>query len=353
MIHFRQPDQTADINGREQLHRRLAATVEQPTILSRTEYLGLSGPGRDCYDRARVLYLSGGILVNTPALRAAKKTLRRLLGENLGRNSGHTGLMLSGDSTLGKTTIAESLMKYVFRSYRSQFPDFEGEGRVPVVSVEVPAGCTGKLLMIAFARFFGLSIARTETADSIRNRVVQALNAAGTQLVVVDELHNLTAANRGNGESVDILKALHNQVPATFLYAGIDLDNGALLGGSRGQQLSARFARTDLTRFNHSDPDRAAEWYNIVGTFEKSLCLADHEAGSLREMSRYLHERTNGSIGSLGRLLAGTAIELIVDPDGRPEALTKELLDDQTLDMAAETAYASRPISKKTKAIAA
>jgi hypothetical protein len=348
MILFHDTDRPNALYEHEGLIESLTHTIPAPQTLDRGSYTALTDAERSAYNRARVMFLSGGILVNTPALSAAKARLRRLIGENLGRNGGHVGLMISGDSTLGKTTIAKTLMKYVYTNYAAQFPDFADYKRIPVVFIEVPAGCTGKLLMIAFARFFGLTVLRAETADSIKARVVKALNAAGTQLVVIDELHNLSAANRGNGESIDVLKSLHNMVSATFVYAGIDLDNGALLGGPRGQQLSARFVRADLTRFNHSDPVQAHEWKAIVSKFEKSLNLAEHIPGTLVKMSPYLHARTNGSIGSLGKLVAGTAIDLILNPDGRPEAITEDLLRDEILDMAAETAYKNSVSARKT-----
>ena len=348
MILFHDTDRSTALYQHEGLVEYLTRTIPAPEPLDRAAYKSLPDAEQKTYDKARVLFLSGGILVNTPALSAAKVRLRRLIGENLGRNGGHVGLMISGDSTLGKTTIAKTLMKYVYQTYAAQFPDFAARSRIPVVFIEVPAGCTGKLLMVAFARFFGLTILRSETADSIKTRVVQALNAFGTQLVVIDELHNLSAANRGNGESIDVLKSLHNMVPATFVYAGIDLDNGALLGGPRGQQLSGRFVRTDLTRYNHSDPEQARDWKAIVSKFEKSLILADHVPGTLVQMSAYLHARTNGSIGSLGKLIAGTAIDLILNPDGRPEAITADLLRDEILDMAAETSYKNSLSAPKT-----
>ena len=339
MIQFHNTDRPAPLYIREGLTRYLKSRPDRPDLLSEAAVAALSDFERAAYNRARIVFLSGGILVNTPQLKQARATITQLLAENLGRNSGHHGLMLSADSTLGKTTISKALMTYIFTMYQRQFPDFETHDHVPVVYVEVPAGCTGKLLMAAFARFFGMTIARSDTMDNIRHRVVGALNAAGTQLIVVDELHNLSASNHGNGESVDVLKALHNQVPATFIYAGIGLNTGELLGGTRGAQISARFTTIELTRFTLSDTEHAKTWRGIVQQFEKALPLTHHEPGTLVALSNYLHQRTNGSIGSLGRLITGAAIDLIVNPNGRPESITKELLDSRTIDVAAETAF--------------
>lgn len=341
MILFHTTDRPGRLDEREGLTHYLTNTIDRPDALTEAEYQALPANGRAAYDRARIRYLSGGILIHTPQLQKAKTTIKRLLAENLGRNSGHSGLMLSGASTLGKTTTAKALMRYVHSMYRRQFPTFAEHGHVPVVYVEVPAGSTGKLLMSAFARFFGITIAPRDTMDSIKNRVVTALNTANTQLVVVDELHNLNASNRANGETIDMLKALHNQVPATFVYAGIELASAQLLSGPRGQQLSARFTKMDLPRFNFGHPVEAAQWAGIVKKFEDALPLSHHTPGTLLRLSPYLYERTNGSIGSLGKLITSTAIGLIMDEDPAKEAITQDLLDEQVLDIAAEESYAN------------
>ncbi|MFF1632627.1 TniB family NTP-binding protein [Leifsonia sp. NPDC058248] len=309
-------------------------------MLTDRAYTKLSDLERARHDRARILYLSGGIVLGTPQYNRAKLMLTQCFAENIGRNSGHSGLLISGDSTLGKTTICKTLMRHVHKDYRNQFPDFRKHGHVPVVYIEVPAGSTGKLLMRTFADFFGLTVTPSETMVSIRNRVVDTLNAAGTQLVVIDELHNLAARTAGNGESQDVLKNLHNDLAATFLYAGINIQK--MLSGERSQQIGGRFAMLPMHRFNPSRDSDRRTWNGLISSFEQCLPLRHHETGTLTQLGDYLFERTNGSIGSLGRLLTGGAIEAISNPTVTNEALTQELLDIQRLDLAAETARAQR-----------
>lgn len=350
MLQFHNIDRPAALHRHEDLHRYLSTTVARPEVLTDSAYHSLSASEQGAHDRSRVLYLSGGILVDTPHLQRAKKLLTQSFAENIGRNSGHAGLMLSGDSTVGKTTTAKALMRYVFSQYGKQFPDFSQHDRIPVAYIEVPAGSTGKLLMKTFAHFLGLTVRTAESMVDIRNRVVEALNQAGTQLIVVDELQNLAGKSPGNGESVDVLKNLHNDLPATFVYAGLDLTSGEILAGTRGQQLSGRFNLLQMGRFTRSNPTDRAAWLRLVNTFEKCLPLRDHELGTLPSMSDYLFDRTNGSIGSLGRLLTGAAIESIsVGKSGR-EQITLELLEEQILDIAAEDYYAStrRTVSKRS-----
>src|SRR5690606_17352783 len=105
-------------------------------------------------------------------------------------------------------------------SYAARFPDWRRFDHIPVAYVEVPAGSTGKALLKEFAGYLGLSDQNRESTSDIRTKVVAALRRAHTQLIVVDELHNLAGRSAGLGEAVDLLKGLHNDLAATFLYAG-------------------------------------------------------------------------------------------------------------------------------------
>lgn len=340
MIQFHSTDRPTSLHRYEGLTAYLESTGTAPKTLSSEEFSALSADERDAYDRRRVLHLSGGILLNTPYLAQAKRLLTDCFKENVGSNSGHTGLMLSGRSTLGKTTIAKALMRYVYAQYARQVPEFREFGQRPVIYIEVPAASTGKLLMRRFADFFGQSGKSSESMGSIRTRIVDLIAAAGTQLIVVDELHNLAKSSTGNGESVDLLKDLHNDLAATFMYAGIDLTGGDLLAGSRGQQIAGRFKVLEMSPYVYSDATDRKTWQGLIAAFEKQLLLHDHEMGSLLKLKDYLYARTGGSLGSLGRLLTGSAIEAITNPDIKVEQIDQDLLATRTVDFTAEARYA-------------
>lgn len=350
MIHFHGDDRPAALHRLESLDDYLRGTTTAPTVLDDAAYRALDPAARAAHDRARLLYLSGGIVLGTPHYARARTLLEQAFAANAGRNSGHAGLVVSGDSTLGKTTICKSLMRHVYRDYGAQFPGFRAQNRIPVVYIEVPAGSNGKLLMRTFTDFFGLTVRTAETMASLRNRVVDLLNAAGTQLVVIDELHNLARHTQGNGESHDVLKNLHNDLAATFLYAGINVQK--MLATERGQQIGGRFALLELHRYNIANSHEAKTWRTLIKTFEERLPLRHHELGTLVPMADYLFERTSGSIGSLGRLLTGAAIDAITNDSITTERIDRALLDAQQLDDAAETARAKlqkrRATSKKT-----
>ncbi|MGB6058646.1 MAG: TniB family NTP-binding protein [Microthrixaceae bacterium] len=340
MIQFHSTDRPTSLHRYEGLTTYLESDDAPPKTLSSRQFAGLSAAEREAYDRGRVLHLSGGILLNTPYLAQAKRLLTDCFKENVGSNSGHTGLMLSGNSTLGKTTIAKALMRFVYAQYARQYPEFRDFGQRPVIYIEVPAASTGKLLMRRFADFFGQSGRSSESMGSIRTRIVDLIAAAGTQLIVVDELHNLSKSSAGNGESVDLLKDLHNDLAATFMYAGIDLTGGDLLAGPRGQQIAGRFKVLELSPYVYSNAADRITWKGLIASFEKQLLLHDHENGTLLKHKDYLYARTGGSLGSLGRLLTGSAIEAITNPDIKLERIDRDLLDTRTVDFTAETRYA-------------
>lgn len=352
---FHQPDRPASLHRREGLTDYLSAPPVKPRQVTKLELDAMSATDRLAYDRQRQLHLSGGIILNTPHLIEARRLLEACFAENMGRNSGHSGLMVSGASTLGKTTTIKALMRLVFRQYGKSFPDFTQHGHVPVVYVQVPPGSTPKLLMKEFADFFGLSIRSSESMVSIRSRVRDLMAAANSQLIVVDELQNLAGRTAGNGESVDLLKNLHNDLAATFVYAGIDLTEGTLLAGPRGQQLAGRFTVLNMTPFNLANSDDRATWKGLLPGFENELLLTAHEPGTLRDLSDYLFERTGGSIGSLARLVTGAALRAITDPK-LPERVDRSLMDTIRLDFTAEQHHAraiSQAARRPTKVAAA
>ena len=72
---------------------------------------------------------------------------------------------------------------------------------------------------------------------------------------------------------------------------------------------------------------------------EAALRLHRHQPGTLPQLSKYLHQRTDGMIGSLSHLIRAAAISAILDGS---EAITRPLLDTIALDYAAESATTGR-----------
>ncbi|QEW04638.1 TniB family NTP-binding protein [Microbacterium lushaniae] len=346
ILAFTSPDSgnTTALNRRESLLHYL----QHPPVAPGELPGGTDSPSAKAdYDHRRMDYYSGGIVLATDSAMKGKLMLTRAFQENRARNSGHAGVILSGDSSLGKTTMAKRLMSWVLAEYTKQVPDWQQFEHVPVMYIEIPPGSNGKALLKEMAAFFGLPALTRDSMTDLRTKVVAAIRRARTQLIVVDELHNLAGRSSGLGESVDLLKGLHNDVNATFLYCGIDVTTSNLMSGARGQQLSSRFAVLELKRYVWSDPSDRASWKKLIRGFEQMLQLRDHPVKTLDEHARYLYDRTGGSIGSLGRLLTGAAIDL-VQRGADSERLDPAVLDGYTLDLTAENFYRN-VLTRKTK----
>jgi len=339
MYHFHQAqDRPDDYRTAEGLQSFLNRTVQRPDVISDAEYDGLNEEARASYNRRRVTYASGGITIATPSYHSAVRGLHKAFAENSG-HPGQCGVLVSGDSHLGKTTILKALMKDVYRDYGKQFPQFERHDRIPVVYVEVPPKSSSKTLMQTFADFFGLTVTRSENERDLRIRVLERLHAHDTQLVAVDELHRLMRKTTNNEESLNALKSLHDLAPATFLYAGINVSSQ--LSGENGQQLAARQEIVPMRRFNWSNQDHRKDWNALIRMFESALPLRHHQPGMLDGHRQYLWERTAGSLGSLSRLLFRASLDAFEDAES-PEIITRERLDAQRIDFAAESLYAHR-----------
>ena len=122
----------------------------------------------------------------------------------------------------------------------------------------------------------------------------------GTDLVLVDEIHNLNHGTPAGEDLSDHLKYFTEHLPATFIYAGIDVERCGVFTGTRGRQLAGRCELICTGAFPYRD-----EWAQLIAALEATLRLHGHEPGTLPAQARYLHQRTGGMIGSLTHLVSG------------------------------------------------
>jgi hypothetical protein len=167
----------------------------------------------------------------------------------------------------------------------------------------------------------------------VTNAVCALLCELRTDLVIVDEIHNLNIHTRSGAEVSDQLKYFSERIPATFVYAGIEVAGIGLFNGVRGRQIAGRFATIATAPFPYGTTTQRDEWHALVASLEGALCLRRHTAGTLGKHDEYLYQRTHGMIGSLSHLIRGAAIDAILDGS---ERITKAALDRIELDHAAQ-----------------
>lgn len=310
----------------------VASTPPTIELVDSVILAAMSTPKRDSYDDQRISYHSEFVLAETSAVRSITNQGRLLMMLNQREISARRGMVVSGPWASGKTTAIKLLGKthelLVNRKYPSQ------RDRIPVVYITTPPKGSPKKLASEFANFLGLPYRARQNVTDIADAVCQVLTMAKTDLVIVDEIHNLNLATSAGEDMSDHLKYFTEHMPATFVYAGINVENSGLFTGLRGRQISARSVLMTTGPFPLTE-----EWDSLVATLEDGLRLHDHVPGTLMAQSQYLHHRTGGSISSLSHLIRMAAILAILN--GR-ERIDRALLDSISLDHAAES-MAPRP----------
>jgi Bacterial TniB protein len=296
-------------------------------LLDQDKWATLAPGDREAYDDARISYHSELVVVATSTLREVTRQGRLLTLLNRREISARRGLIVSGPWATGKSTAIKQLGRAYELMARQRHP---GSERIPVIYVTTPPRGSPRKLALEFARFLGLPPVKTgwNTTD-IADAVCQILIEARCELVLVDEIHNLNLATSAGEDMSDHLKYFTEHLPATFVYAGINVERSGLFTGVRGKQIAGRCVVTSTGPFPYQQ-----EWKSLVATMESALRLHRHQAGALPKLDRYLHKRTGGMIGSLSHLVRAGAISAIVDGG---EDITRELLDEVPLDHAAQS----------------
>ncbi len=289
------------------------------------------------YDEARREYHADLPLANTPTIQKVISTARLLVQLNRQQVSARRGLIVSGASGTGKTTALTQLGRTHERHTRKRHP--RDHHRLPVLYVTVPPAATARMLAVEFARFLGLHFTARSNITDIVDAVCHTAARTNVEVVLVDELHNLNLATRTGAEVSDQLKYFAERLPATFVYAGIDVEAAGLFAGTRGRQIAGRFTVIPAGAFAYGTSEQREQWRSLVATMDSALRLLKHKPGSLVAMDEYLYRRSGGMIGSLSQLVRGAAILAIED---RSEKITRELLDIVPVDYAAERADATR-----------
>src|SRR6266851_5202505 len=105
----------------------------------------------------------------------------------------------------------------------------------------------------------------------------------------IDEIHNLNLATTAGEDMSDHLKYFTEHLPATFVYAGINVERSGLFTGVRGKQIAGRCVLAATGPFPCQQ-----EWKSLVATMEAALRLHRHQPGTLPGLDRYLHQRAGG-----------------------------------------------------------
>ncbi|GEC74187.1 TniB family NTP-binding protein [Microbacterium maritypicum] len=304
--------------------------------VSLDEYKSWTRAKRRAFDQERSQRIADSIVIITPALNQLRLAYRRA-ARVAHRPVGRTGIILDGDPTTGKTTAAVWVMGEAHRRHVNLHPRWKEDGHVPVVYLEIPPNCTGKMLMGRILNFFGEPVVPRMTLEERTRLVTDLFAKSHTSLVVFDEIQNLAESNlTGRFESAQAIKNLMNAVKAVPMYVGFGLNKSQFTNDELGAQFASRCAPVHLGKLDITTGPGRQLWAGVIMAFEEQLALLAHPPQALLEHAAYLWSRTRGSIAALSRLLTTAALDLIEDGDPAAERITKELLDNIPLDLTSE-----------------
>ncbi|KUL53247.1 ATP-binding protein [Streptomyces sp. NRRL S-1521] len=296
------------------------------------------------WNRTRLLdYHSEFVTLKTPSMERAMAELRvTLLVNNKQPGTARRGLIVSGPPGAGKSTTLMELGRSFELSERRRRPGLEGS--MPVLFASVPPTYTPRNLAKVLARFAGIPVHDRMTEHTITNAVCHVMLERGTRLVFIDDVHLLNTRTRPGADTSDQVKTLMERVPATFVLAGVNVEDSPLLTGPRGAQLAARCKLLRTPPLLSGTPEQKKMWHSLLGDMEGALRLARHRPGTLVRHAAYIHLRTGGVMASLSLLVREAAIRSILDGN---LAITKKQLSQVLLDVqatnAARAALRQRP----------
>ncbi|MFC9916030.1 TniB family NTP-binding protein [Streptomyces sp. NPDC127197] len=282
----------------------------------------------------RLAYHSAFVTIRTPAISQLATQVRTLM--ILGRHQQATArpsLIVTGPAAAGKTTALLHVGRACHLAHTRKNPPPPGSAHaaVPVAYVLVPPGATAKTLITEFARYLGIPTTTRMTQTQITDAVCHTYTAAGVQLVLIDEIHRLNPRTTTSAQTADLLKDLTERLPATFVYAGINVTDTPLFTGVRGAQLAGRATLVDCGPLPARHGTRRP-FTDVITDTENNLDLTHHKPGTLPRHAPYLHQRTAGRTGSLTRLIRQAAITAITDGTDGTERITKNSLEAIRLD---------------------
>lgn len=289
-----------------------AAARENFETLTRAQMQRLSEDARADYDEARMVWNANLPTVRTSQLERANSIIDMVMAS--ARRDGDKlrgSAVIDSEAGLGKTTIATQYGRAFHRAQHRRFGPETPEGHqfLPVAFIPIAAQITLKGLNQRLLRFYGHPAADTATKDRLASLLVDCVTACQTRLIIVDDLHFVDFSNRNGIEMSNHLKWLANELPVTFVFAGVDLEKKRFFDeGLSGEdailaQTARRATRVPVSPFTISSNAGMTAWVGLLRAFGSHLKLADGDVEMLVPLAQEIHLRTQGRIASLTNLL--------------------------------------------------
>lgn len=262
-------------------------------------------------DLARAHHIFKDLYVSHPPAQQVERQIEQLI--RLPRRIRMPGLFLCADSGMGKT----HLLRRIERRHPEHEDPLTKRTIRPVLYVQVPAAPSVRTLrrtLIDEANIPFLQHPSKPLPESVLRR---ALGAAGTELIVLDEIHNIEHVKEEQRVQMrDWIRCLSNETLRPIILSGTDEFVPAVLGDP---QMASRYPIVRLPRFR-AGPDFAA----LLQGYERACPLRLPSHLSDPTLMAALLNETDGITDSIVRSLQAAALVAIREGSERivPEYLS-------------------------------
>jgi hypothetical protein len=321
-----------------------APARQRPEELPPGQLARLGDAAREDYDEARHDWHANFGILRTPQLAAVHDELDLIVSsarQDPDRVRG--AAVIDALPGLGKTTAASSFARGFDRDQIRRHGPLTSQGheRIPVFRAGLTSNTTLRTLNRMIAEFYGHPGTARATAAQLASYALDCVLSCETLVGIIDDIHFIDPRRKDGLEVSNHLKWLANELPVTFIYAGVGLaGRGLFAEGLTGEnaalaQTGRRWTRLELPPFEIASHQGRQHWAGLLKATERQLVLARSGPGMLTGLADYLFERTSGHIGSFITLITRGCYQAIRT---RQETLTASLLDSVRIDEASEQA---------------
>ena len=307
-----------------------------------------------------------------PILTHSRAELRDLIIQQISvnrrsRDATRTSVVVRGLPTVGKTTFVMFIGKrcqiVCCQLHRGLYGQDERVHNshtpfLPVAYIALPSLKPGERhslrdMLRYFALFYGIPVRPGISEVDLKAAIIKAARDAKTSLVIIDELSNVDLRFVGARVVSNTLKELMNTIPATFLFAGINVTANDIFVGhdnanyvlenadDKDESKKKRVIRSESQMYHRLTDlemrpfhgDLTQEGVEFIGELDSEILLVHHQPGDLKALTAYILRRTNGFVGAIMSLVRLACNQAIVNGS---ERLTEELLNGIPLSRAAE-----------------
>jgi hypothetical protein len=317
---------------------------KEPERRSASQLKRLGARAREEYDEDRDEWHANFKVLRTPQLEAVHGQLELIVAAGQHDSDRVRGAaVIDALPGLGKTTAANTFARTLDREEMTRYGPVTDEGheRVPVFRVGLTSHTTLRTLNQMICEFYGHPATDRASAAQLASHALDLVLSCQTRVGIIDDVHFIDPRRKDGLDVSNHLKWLANELPVTFIYAGVGLAERRFFAeGLTGEnavlaQTARRWTRLEVPPFEIVSPAGRQHWQSLLKATEQHLVLAQAWPGMLTALADYLFERSSGHIGSYVTLITRGCFKAIRTGE---EKLTRQLLDTVRIDEASEQA---------------